>query len=60
MYSQYQEGLISDGERYNKVIDIWADATERIAGQLLDNLGTELRSTRTGRRSACRASTPSS
>ena len=41
-YSQYQEGLISDGERYNKVIDIWADATERIAGQLLDNLGTDL------------------
>jgi DNA-directed RNA polymerase subunit beta' len=42
VYSQYQEGLISDGERYNKVIDIWADATERIAAQLLDNLGTEL------------------
>jgi len=42
VYSQYQEGLISDGERYNKVIDIWADATERIAGQLLDNLGTDV------------------
>jgi DNA-directed RNA polymerase subunit beta' len=28
---QYQEGLITDGERYNKVIDIWANATERIA-----------------------------
>ena len=25
---QYQEGLITDGERYNKVIDIWAQATE--------------------------------
>ena len=36
--NQYLEGLISDGERYNKVIDIWADATERISGQLLDNL----------------------
>ena len=22
---QYQEGLITDGERYNKVVDIWAD-----------------------------------
>jgi DNA-directed RNA polymerase subunit beta' len=42
VYSQYQEGLISDGERYNKVIDIWADATERIAAQLLDNLGTDV------------------
>jgi len=42
VYAQYQEGLISDGERYNKVIDIWADATEKIAGQLLDNLGTDV------------------
>ncbi|MDJ0786954.1 MAG: DNA-directed RNA polymerase subunit beta' [Myxococcota bacterium] len=39
--TQYLDGLISDGERYNKVIDIWADATERVAGQLLDNLGVE-------------------
>jgi len=42
VYAQYQEGLISDGERYNKVIDIWAETTERIAGQLLDNLGTDI------------------
>ena len=39
--SQYLDGLISDGERYNKVIDIWANATERIASQLVDNLGKE-------------------
>ncbi len=38
---QYQEGLITDGERYNKVIDIWANASERIASQMLDALGTE-------------------
>ena len=38
---QYQEGLITDGERYNKVIDIWANATEEIAGQMLQRLGTE-------------------
>ena len=38
---QYLEGLISDGERYNKVIDIWAEATERIADQLVDNLGVD-------------------
>jgi DNA-directed RNA polymerase subunit beta' len=49
VYAQYQEGLISDGERYNKVIDVWADATERIAQQLLDNLGTELVQTPDGR-----------
>jgi DNA-directed RNA polymerase subunit beta' len=48
VYAQYQEGLISDGERYNKVIDIWADATERIAAQLLDNLGTDVMETEEG------------
>ena len=37
---QYQEGLITDGERYNKVIDIWASCTERVAGQMLDRLGS--------------------
>jgi DNA-directed RNA polymerase subunit beta' len=39
---QYQEGLITDGERYNKVIDIWANATEEIADQMLERLGTEM------------------
>jgi DNA-directed RNA polymerase subunit beta' len=38
---QYQEGLITDGERYNKVIDIWANCTERISQQMLDRLGTD-------------------
>jgi DNA-directed RNA polymerase subunit beta' len=38
---QYAEGLITDGERYNKVIDIWADVTERIADELMRELGTE-------------------
>jgi DNA-directed RNA polymerase subunit beta' len=28
---QYTEGLITDGERYNKVIDIWAQVTEEVA-----------------------------
>jgi len=38
---QYQEGLITDGERYNKVVDIWAQATERITEQLLDKIRNE-------------------
>jgi len=37
---QYNEGLITDGERYNKVIDIWAQATEDIADEMLSNLGS--------------------
>jgi len=39
---QYNEGLITDGERYNKVIDIWAQTTEEIAAEMLKELGTEV------------------
>ncbi len=39
--TQYQEGLITDGERYNKVIDIWAQATEEIADEMLKELSTD-------------------
>ena len=38
---QYMDGLITDGERYNKVIDIWAHATEKVASDMLRNIGTE-------------------
>ncbi len=39
--AQYTEGLITDGERYNKVIDIWAEVTENIADVMLKELGSE-------------------
>jgi len=38
---QYAEGLITQGERYNKVIDIWANVTERIAEEMMKELGAE-------------------
>jgi DNA-directed RNA polymerase subunit beta' len=38
---QYMDGLITDGERYNKVIDIWAQATERIAGEMMVGIGSD-------------------
>jgi DNA-directed RNA polymerase subunit beta' len=38
---QHSEGLITDGERYNKVIDIWASVSEEIAKELMDELGSE-------------------
>ncbi len=38
---QYTDGLITDGERYNKVIDIWAQVTENIAEVMLKELGSE-------------------
>ena len=40
--AQYQEGLITDGERYNKVIDIWAEATETVSSQMMENIGSEI------------------
>src|SRR5881409_2044763 len=38
---QYKNGLITDGERYNKVVDIWAEVTDRIADEMLREIGTE-------------------
>ncbi|MBN1474183.1 MAG: DNA-directed RNA polymerase subunit beta' [Syntrophaceae bacterium] len=38
---QYMDGLITDGERYNKVIDIWAQSTEKIASEMLSGISME-------------------
>src|SRR5574343_227118 len=38
---QYQQGLVTAGERYNKVVDIWSRANERIAKAMMDTIGTE-------------------
>ncbi len=38
---QYQEGLITDGERYNKVVDIWAAASDTIAKDLIEGISKE-------------------
>ena len=35
---QYVDGLITEGERYNKVIDIWARLTDQVADAMLENL----------------------
>ena len=47
---QYMEGLITYGERYNKVIDIWAQATEKIAAEMLGGISTEDRTGQDGKR----------
>ncbi|NCP66307.1 MAG: DNA-directed RNA polymerase subunit beta' [Paraglaciecola sp.] len=38
---QFQSGLVTAGERYNKVIDIWSNANERVAKAMMSNLSTE-------------------
>ena len=35
---QYENGIITDGERYNKIIDIWTHATSDIAEKMFDHL----------------------
>ena len=39
---QYASGLVTDGERYNKVVDIWSRTNDQIAKAMMDKLGTEL------------------
>ena len=38
---QYADGLITNGERYNKVVDIWAEITETVADAMMKELGAE-------------------
>ncbi len=35
---QYQNGLITKGEKYNKVVDIWASCTDKIADEMMKNI----------------------
>jgi len=39
--SQYTSGLLTDGERYNKVVDIWTRTSEQVAKSMMDQLGGE-------------------
>ncbi|MCA9594466.1 MAG: DNA-directed RNA polymerase subunit beta' [Myxococcales bacterium] len=39
---QYQEGLITDGERYNKVVDIWAGVADRVTEEMMQVIGREV------------------
>jgi DNA-directed RNA polymerase subunit beta' len=39
--NQYASGLVTDGERYNKVVDIWSHANDQVAKVMMDGLGTE-------------------
>jgi DNA-directed RNA polymerase subunit beta' len=39
--SQYGSGLVTYGERYNKVIDIWSRANDQVAKAMMDELSTD-------------------
>jgi len=40
--SQYNEGLITPREKYNKVVDIWSKVTAQISEDLLSNISTQV------------------
>jgi DNA-directed RNA polymerase subunit beta' len=35
---QYQDGLITRGEKYNKVVDVWSTCTERVAEEMMKGI----------------------
>ena len=39
---QYSSGLITDGERYNKVVDIWSHTNDAVAKAMMDKIGEEI------------------
>jgi DNA-directed RNA polymerase subunit beta' len=39
---QYTSGLVTNNERYNKVVDIWSHTNDQVAKAMMDKLGTEL------------------
>ena len=40
--NQFEQGFVTAGERYNKVVDIWSRTNEQVAKAMMDNLSTEV------------------
>ncbi|MDQ2694144.1 MAG: DNA-directed RNA polymerase subunit beta', partial [Pseudomonadota bacterium] len=47
--NQYASGLVTNGERYNKVVDIWSRTNDQVAKAMMDKLGTDTVIDREGR-----------
>jgi DNA-directed RNA polymerase subunit beta' len=39
---QYASGLVTNGERYNKVVDVWSSTNEKVAKAMMERLGTDV------------------
>ena len=48
--TQYTNGLVTQGERYNKVVDIWGRTGDQVAKVMMDELGHEETIDRHGKR----------
>ncbi len=46
---QYADGLITRGEKYNKVVDAWAKSTDRVADEMMAEISTAKKDEKTGR-----------
>lgn len=46
---QYNDGLITQGEKYNKVVDAWSKCTEAIAAEMMTEISTTKKDPKTGR-----------
>jgi len=40
--NQYVSGLVTNGERYNKVVDIWSHTNDQVAKAMMEKLGTDI------------------
>ncbi|HPE59556.1 MAG TPA: DNA-directed RNA polymerase subunit beta' [Thiolinea sp.] len=45
---QFANGLVTQGERYNKVVDIWARTNDQVAKAMMEKIGTEMVTDREG------------
>ena len=52
---QYASGLVTNGERYNKVVDIWSRANDQVAKAMMEKLGTEEATDCHGQQAAARS-----
>ncbi|MCX7114637.1 MAG: DNA-directed RNA polymerase subunit beta' [Gammaproteobacteria bacterium] len=48
--TQFRSGLVTNGERYNKVIDIWSRTNEMVAKSMMTKIATEEATTRDGKK----------
>ncbi|QRG04711.1 DNA-directed RNA polymerase subunit beta' [Xanthobacter dioxanivorans] len=46
---QYNDGLITQGEKYNKVVDAWGKCTDRIADEMMKEISSVKKDPKTGR-----------
>jgi len=49
---QYNDGLITRGEKYNKVVDAWTECTELVAKEMMKRISSVQRDPKTGREKA--------